>query len=338
MRTCLHITNGDGAAGLLKASGIKGDVLAWRDPMHHGPFPADATLEALSSIRGRYLAGPDLPQADVIRDFELRNAHLKGASGYEEVALWFEHDLLDQLQILQILDLIGTGFASPRALTMICIDQFDGVEGFRGLGQLNAEQIASLWPHRAPVTDQQLDLAQAGWAAFRSDDPRDVERFLQQDLTPLPYLANALGRHLEEYPNIATGLTRTETQLLGLVAQGVHSPVALFVQNMELETALYLGDWGTFSRLDVLCTGRAPLLACAPHGAFRHPPGEALDRQEFAAQHLSLTEHGRQVQEGEISASGLIERNEWLGGVELKTGHPLWVWDSAQGRMIRENG
>ena len=41
--------------------------------MHHGPFPAGADLQALSTARGRYLAGPDLPEADVVRDFELRN-------------------------------------------------------------------------------------------------------------------------------------------------------------------------------------------------------------------------------------------------------------------------
>ena len=103
MTRVLHITNGDGAAGLLKASGLEGDVLAWRDPMHHGPFPAEPDLKALSALRGRYLAGPDLPEQDVVRDFELRNEHLKSASRYEEVVLWFEHDLLDQLQILQIL-------------------------------------------------------------------------------------------------------------------------------------------------------------------------------------------------------------------------------------------
>ena len=270
-----------------------------------------------------------------MRDFELRNEHLRAASRYDEAVLWFEHDLLDQLQIVQILNLIGSGFAKPHTLSMICIDRFDGVEGFRGLGQLNCEQIASLWPRRKAVSDAQIDLAHAGWAAFCSADPRDLENYVSGDLDDLPFLAAALKRHLEEYPSRSTGLTRTEAQILKLVAGGVHSPVALFVQNMDLETVLYMGDWSTFSRIDVLCSGARPLLSCTPDGTFRHPPDETFPPKAFGAQQLHLTEDGRAVQAGTRSAAGLIARDEWLGGVHLKSGEPMWMWDGANRRMVR---
>ena len=100
----LHITNGDSAANILKESTIRGDVLPWRDPMHHGPFPADLDLASLSKVRARYLAGPGFDAAEVERDFQLRDEHLRGATQYDRIVLWFEHDLLDQLQILQLLD------------------------------------------------------------------------------------------------------------------------------------------------------------------------------------------------------------------------------------------
>ncbi|MCP5082630.1 MAG: hypothetical protein GY948_13165 [Alphaproteobacteria bacterium] len=336
MRTYLHITNGDGAAGLLKASGLEGDVLPWRDPMHHGPFPANADLQTLSEIRGRYLAGPGLPEGDVVRDFELRNEHLKSACLYEEVVLWFEHDLLDQLQILQVLDLVADRFAAPRALSMICIDRFEGVEGFRGLGQLTCEQIKSLWPQRKPVSEAQIALASKGWSAFLSNDPADLERFLSEDLGELPFLAAALKRHLEEYPEAGTGLTRTEAQILALVTGGVHSPVSLFVQNMDLETTLYMGNWPTFSRINVLCSGPTSLLRCDPDGKFRYPPNEQFPPTAFAAQCLLLTEAGKDVTSGKRSAHNLIARDEWLGGVHLKSGEPMWSWDSANQRLSRK--
>ena len=336
MRTFLHITNGDGAAGLLKASGLEGDVLPWRDPMHHGPFPHEKDLEALSKIRGRYLAGPDLPEADVARDFELRNAHLKSASLYEEVVLWFEHDVLDQLQILQVLDLVASGYAEPRKLSMICIDRFEGVEGFRGLGQLNCEQIASLWPTRKPVSDSQIALAAEGWAAFCSDDPEDLERYLRKDLSELPFLAAALRRQLEEFPETSSGLTRTEAQILAMVADGVHSPVSLFVQNMDLESVLYMGDWSTFSRINVLCAGPNPLLRCEPDGTFRYPPDEQFPPKAFGAQSLHLTQAGKEVAWGKRSAHPLLSRDEWLGGVHLKSGAPLWTWDRENQRLLRQ--
>jgi hypothetical protein len=97
----LHITNCDSAAGLIQASGIVGDVLPGRDPMHHGPMPPDIDLAALSAVRAAYLSEPGHFAGD---EFRARDTALQQSLGYETVVLWFEHDLLDQLQILQILD------------------------------------------------------------------------------------------------------------------------------------------------------------------------------------------------------------------------------------------
>ncbi len=334
MSTVLHVTNGDGAADLLQTSGLEGDVLPWRDPMHHGPFPAAADLRELSTIRGRHLAGPDLSETDVVRDLELRNAHFLGASRYEEVVLWFEHDLLDQLQILQILDLVAQGSAKPRQLSMVCIDRFEGVEGFRGLGQLTPDQVTLLWPSRKAVSNAALSLASAGWTAFRSESPKDLERFMAGDLSPLPFLTAALHRHLEEYPAADSGLSRTERQILDLVAEGVQSPVSLFVQNMELEAVLFMGDWTTFSRVAELCSGPHPLLRCAPDATFRYPPSEGLSREEFARHELHLSAEGQDVQAGRRSARPLRVRDEWLGGVYLNSSQPMWVWERSNRTLI----
>src|SRR5262245_408921 len=168
--SCLHITNGDSAANVLKETGLGGDTLPWRDPMHHGPFPAGLDLDAVSDVRARYLAAPFASHEDVARDLRLRNEHLRAAARYREVVLWFEHDLLDQLQLLQLLDWFSGRELGSATLTMICIDRFPAVEPFRGLGQLSHEQIASLYPSRQVVSQAQLDLARAGWAAFRSPD------------------------------------------------------------------------------------------------------------------------------------------------------------------------
>ncbi|MDH3695461.1 MAG: hypothetical protein OER96_12920 [Gammaproteobacteria bacterium] len=100
MTDFLHITNGDSAANILKKSRIVGDVLPWRDPMHHGSFPAGLELDDVSDVRARYLAGDTTEgNTEAMRDIRLRNEHLKAATRYDEVVLWFEYDLLDQLQI-----------------------------------------------------------------------------------------------------------------------------------------------------------------------------------------------------------------------------------------------
>ncbi len=327
--TNLHVTNGDGAADLLKASTLAGDVLPWRDPMHHGPFPADLDLEDLSALRAKYLAPKDT--SDATRDFQLRDAHLRAAGKYDRVVLWFEHDLLDQLQLLQLLDWFACTDVGDTKLELICIDRFNGIEPFRGLGQLDATQMASLYDQRKPVTRKQLDLARAGWSAFRAPGPNDLLTFLGGDLTSLPFLRAALLRHLEEYPSSKTGLMRTEWQILKLVGDGISAPGRIFSANMDLETALYIGDEKTFSHIATLCNGDGqPLLSCLPREPFRYPPHDQLKPDVFRAQWLQLTDLGRRVLEGPIDAFGLIKRDQWLGGVHLRSDLPIWTWDTAR--------
>ncbi len=329
MANFLHITNGDSAANILKKSHVKGDVLPWRDPMHHGPFPAQLDLDEVSDVRARYLTGDsDDGNTETTRDFRLRNECLRAAVKYDEVVLWFEHDLLDQLQILQILDWFGNAENKPNGLAMICIDSYEGIELFRGIGQLNCDQMASLFNLRQPVTSTQIQLAEAGWAAFRSPNPEELESFMAGNLEPLPFLHAALFRHLQEYPWFSDGLTRTERQILTLVSKGVCKPGRIFAENMELESVLFIGDWPTYTHIGSMCNTPHPLLECEPNRTFQHPYVRQISSEEFREQKLSLTAAGKQLLSGQLRATDFIERDFWLGGVHLKTGQSMWVWDA----------
>ena len=333
MGTHLHITNGDGAANTLKQFCVGGDVLPWRDPMIDGPFPAGLDLSAASELRAAHLAGAHLGYDQVLRDFRLRDEHLAAASRYDEITLWFEHDLLDQLQILQLLDWFSNIDLIDARLNMICIDTFPGVVPFRGLGQLGAAQIATLVGKKSPVTTRQLNLAKDGWTAFRSSDPRDIETFLAQDLWPLPFLQAALRRHLQEFPSVSNGLGRTDHQILQLVSEGQIRPGQIFMANMELETALFIGDWATYGHVQDLCHARQPLLRCKPDGEFRYPPDVALSHESFRNQELSLTDKGVRVLAHEEDAFASMDIDRWLGGVHLLSGKPCWRWNAPAGRL-----
>ncbi len=324
MTKVLNITNGDTAANVIRQSRVAGEVLPWRDPMHHGPFPAALSLGKLSEVRADYLSGPHADPATTQREFLLRDERLRASLDCENVTLWFEHDLLDQLQILQILDWFSGNDLGSTTLELICIDRFPGNPNFRGIGQLNTEEMSSLSGLCQPVTAGMLDLAASGWAVFRSGDPNDLLSFLEEDLSELPFLAAALRRHVEEFPNATTGLNRTETQLLRLMEKGVHAPGQLFLQNMDMEAVLFMGDWPTYRVLDALCCGG--LVTCDP-SPFCYPPSSGEDLRAFREQRLSLTEAGERVLIGENDAFGLMRRDYWLGGVKLTSSDTIWAWD-----------
>src|SRR5688500_10012688 len=98
------LTCGDRAAAQLRAAGLASGVLVWRDILHEGPVPAGPDLDELSAIRADYLASAHgAAPAAVLADLLARNARLRDAAG-APMTLWFDHNLVNQLQLLQILD------------------------------------------------------------------------------------------------------------------------------------------------------------------------------------------------------------------------------------------
>ena len=330
----LNITNGDGAGNLLKASAIQGEVLPWQDTMQSGPFPSGLSLEEQSKLRAQFFSGPNMPLSEVEKDFKARDEKLKSFKNYDEVILWFEHDVLDQLQILQILNFFAAQELKSTKLSLICINQFEGIEPFRGLGQLTPEQIATLLPLKSEVTPLQLKTAQSGWQAFCSPDPRILVSLIKSDLSTLPFLKEALQRHLEEYPSHFNGLNKTQNKILELVANGITKPGQNFLEFMNSETVFFMGDWTHYKEIRGLCNGDSPLLTCSPNGKFASPPDDVIDRQDFKAQDLSVTKLGNEVMAGKKDAVDLIKLDQWFGGVHLEFDKPLWRWDEQQGKLI----
>ncbi len=336
MNRSLNITNGDGAGNIIKESTVPGDVLPWRDPMHHGPFPAGLDLEATSVVRAKYLSGGDkYLESEIIRGFTQRDDHLRNSYEYEEIILWFEHDLLDQLQLLQLLDFFSRVESNNTTLAIICIDQFDGVVPFRGIGGLNPNQIESLIEKRHSLTSRQLALGQKIWNEFRAPAPTAIENFIKSGNDTLPFLRPALRRLLEEFPWCRDGLTRTERQILSLINSGESQPRELFIKNMNMETALFIGDQPTYRCLEDLSSSASPLISCSDGTSFHYSFNDKQSLESTLEQRVCLTQAGKDVLQGNAHGDEFLERDFWLGGVHLKSDGVYWHWDSALECCVR---
>jgi hypothetical protein len=308
----LHVTNGDCTVEVMRSAGIDGDIVAWRDVLHEGPVPALEPAE-LRALRAGHLAtmgtaGAAAVEADLrARDERLASALASG----EPVVLWFEHDLYDQLQLLQIL----AGLPDrPAEVELICIGAFPGRPRFAGLGELEPEELASLWPLRTPVTPVHVGAARTGWAAFRGGDLRALERAAATPQAPLPFLAPALRRLLEELPGARDGLARTERQLLAAVAAGARTREHAFVAASAHEPAPFLGDTTAFERLEELGRGPEPLVT-----------GDGA---------LALTAAGADVLAGRADRVALNGFDRWLGGLRVRAGGALWRWDVERAVLV----
>ena len=309
----LHITNGDSVVGTFRQVRFPGVYLPWRDVLHDGPVPQTETLSELSDVRAQALAAFGWGSYDKLRaEFAARDQALENFRKHEEVVLWFEHDLYDQLQLIQLLDWFAQEELGKVKLSLIQIDSYPGVKPFYGLGQLSGPQLARLFPMRTAVTSAHLAAAGEAWQAFRSSDPTALMEHAQQNSPALPFLAAALQRFLEEYPWTTDGLSRTEGQVLQATAAGQRKRREIYQESRKQEEVPW-GDASVYLRLEGLASGPNPAVV-------------ELKKDEFA-----ITDAGQQLLAGKadwITLRGGIDT--WLGGVHLTGKQPQWRWDAAK--------
>jgi len=72
---------------------------------------------------------------------------------YDELVLWFEHDLFDQLNLVQILSWLPGHVSASKTVSLVCIGSHPAPPRFKGLGELTPGEIAPLLETRQLVND-----------------------------------------------------------------------------------------------------------------------------------------------------------------------------------------
>lgn len=323
----LHILNGDSVRMTMETANIPGTLSVWADALHDGPVPGGLAPDRLRQVRSEFWAANDWRPAESRPPglLEQWDDGLASFPAYDEVIMWFEHDLFDQLALIHHLDFFARNNSKPARLSLICIDRFPGVEPFVGLGQLNAEQLSSLMATRQPITSTQLDLGRDAWSAFTSSDPMRLQCLIDRNVSALAFLRPALVRFLQEYPSVSSGLARTERQILTVLAEGPTSPGALFRAMFELEEAVFMGDLTFWIRVKELAGAPTPLVSLDVAERGDHLPAGTVQ----------ITDAGREVLAGNADRIRLIGLDRWLGGVHLQGKETPWRWDEEKARLVQ---
>lgn len=327
----LILTNGDSAVARLAEAGIGGAVLPWRDVLHDGPVPETPALECLSAIRSSFIARDlGLSADEVGAEFATRDASVRGHAGFARVGIWLEHDLYDQLQLIQILDFFH-GENRSAGLLLVQADDY--------LGRQGPDSMRRLAHHAAPVTEAQLALAAEAWAAFTARTPHRLAKLANGDTDGLPHLGPALKRLLAELPDPVRGLTLTEERALQGLRDDEPTTGELFRRVSEQDDAQFLGDASFFRRLDALAFADDPLIEGlpAPSQAMTGP-GVRPDRgyADYARSRLRLTKTGRAVLAGRVDHRVANRVDHWVGGVHVSPA-ALIRYDRTAGRLVAQD-
>ena len=306
MAKVLNIVNGDVTVEIIRSAYINGDFLAWGDFLHEGYVPFTSSLEELSNIRARYISKQGFDSFENIRKkFQERDNRLKKYHHYQKIILWFEPDLYDQLQLIQILSWFANQNIENINLTLISVNHYLKESSPRGIRMLLGDEES--------VTREHLEVAQKAWLAFIQPTPMDWFKLLDEDLSYLPFLKDAIIRMLEEFPNRRDGLSRSQYQALYIISKGINNPKYIFDKSQTLEKKRFMGEIIFWKILDEFIENR--VISSQKNG-----------------QILKITELGIDILNQNINYLHIKPINKWIGGTKLKNSN-LWCWDSKK-RMI----
>jgi hypothetical protein len=319
----LHITNGESTRASLEPSGVPGRFSSWDDVLHDGPT-ALMTGEEWLRLRARYFASVGYgTEEEMARAFRGKDDVLEQSAGEDEIVFWFEHDLYDQLLLVRHLWWIGRRAADTTSARRTA---FSIVLGHDYLGLLKPQDFPPRFARRRPITAEQIRIGTAVWEAFCSGDPGRLVPFAAAHgggpaaeyadaSDPLPYLGRALRRLLEEFPAVDTGLSRSERQILDVLAEGARTPEQTFVAASRREDDIWMGDWSFWTICRRLGAGAHPLLTID----VTERPGR------LPAGTLDITATGRRVRARQADHVALNAPSRWIGGTVLSP-ERSWRW------------
>ena len=311
----LHVTNGDATLPGLRGTGLVEAIIAWRDVLHEGPVP-EVPDDELRRIRTAFLAGEKAADIGTAAEFAERDRTL-AAHRDGRYVLWFEADLYDQLQLIQIAAKLRELEVPAGQITLICIGEYPGIAHFGGLGELTSEQLRGLPAVAATtMTGAALEHATRAWAALRGPNPVGLGSIAATPSPELRFLAEAFDRLSREYPSTRDGLSLTERRILAAVSEGAETAGAAFTRTAAREARPFLGDTWCFDRMTRFVSAPVPLLHVGPAA----PPVQHRTR-------LRLTDAGRRVLDGQEDHVALNGIDRWIGGVHLKGHEVPWRWN-----------
>jgi len=336
----LHITNDKASADKISEAGIPGNTLAWQDALYEGPVIDSHSLNAISTERADYFARIGWGSEDEIQQrFSLRNQELMTFSRYKEVTLWFDHDLYDQLQLVQLIDWFSRQETQGVILNLICIDGYSGVKHFLGIGQLELSQLQDLYARRSEITVAQMDVCEKGWKALTAKNPNALLDFFPHDMSSMPFLKNAIARLVKQFPSQSNGLSQTESLILTAILNHQSDPEDIYQFMQSKEAVPFMSRAMFYGYLKNMMDCQAPLIEKVEVAMDDVIDAESENSTEQKTEHspyfqITLTDVARQVLHNWVDWIQVNGIDRWVGGVHLSDGN-IWRYNKQSRKLTK---
>lgn len=279
---------------------IPGNTLVWREVLSEGPAVNTIPEKEFWEKRQEFVtnAYPGASEEDYRQKVLEELSKLEGLSAFFEVVLWFDADLMCQLNLLYLLHRLQQ---NPPSMISVCTPAPE-----TNIAHLSPSKLDELFQKRQQQSAEQLNQAHDLWELYAGPDPLRLQLYLEQFKIILPHMEAALKLHVLRFPDCQTGLSYPEQALLELVNEGANTKELLLQEFWHQLPEYGFGD----AQILYLLNRLQPDLI-----------------QETA--HLRLSFFGDRVLEG---IGAFMPKPHWLGGVKVDA-HTAWCYNKSTKRL-----
>ena len=323
----LHIVLGSSAAGVLRQAFDlpRHSLLIHDDLLSCGPLIPLRSIDEWRKQREKYL------RTLYPFEFAFDSAHRDLLSCTEDlrdsqkVTLWLGTGVADQLLLAWLIQLFRLLNVDLNKLQVI---QFSIEPNSRyevlGIGMLNADKLKE---HPEPFVPDQvaIDSLDKAWSAITNSSPFQLIEFLESEPGPLPFLQRSLQSLVVRFPDLESGLSLWDFELLRQVVE--KGPTAAKVVGFTIIRLIdhldCVGDAYLFSRLKRLGDPslNQPLVMLSGNTS------------ELRETEVLPTDTGKAVLDGAVNAVTLNGIDDWVGGIHLDSAADN-VWFQSAGVII----
>lgn len=316
-RQILHILNGEGTAGSFRNSSLSGTAMVWNEALCEGPVTYRSSLDTMLATRLPFLLkNLQAEKHPHIERFRMEWIKWENLGNYSEVVLWFEYDLFCQANLLFICHHLYHHTPSDLTISLVSPSHHPEVSHFRGMGQLNAQQLEGLFPDRIVLSYSDLAYADKVWEAWAKGDLKSVFHLSKVAPPNWPHLQSAIRAMLEELPDVEDGLSATERLIVSHLESGPKKPGELFRYFLDQRDVLGFGDVQFFNVVD----GLEPKMVQFKEGQY------ALRKYPEEKEETDLEE--RQPN------SDSQQNDRWVASVKVSGHENCPKWDQTQQKIV----
>lgn len=250
-----HIVNGDSLAYSFPETGIKGDMIVFRECLMDGDLGGSDRLKFLQSRAAFLGVSQDEYQAKVISEWE----KIEKAPEDSEFNCWFEYDLFCQVNMWFVISIIRKLPIRKKVFAVYTsyLDKNSNLF-WNGFGPATTEELSICFADRILLNEHDLQLGDDLWTAYKNGDLDELVRLSENQSRSFPHLKEVVEAQVARIPK--DGSKGRPVEVLEEIIDTVSTDFRqVFKEFYKRESIYGFGDTQVKKIYDTILSSRSPL-------------------------------------------------------------------------------